>query len=69
MCIRDSNNFTTNTVEYFDGMFQLYNELKYLDLSNWDTSNAVSMISMFLECSKLKEIKGIDKFITKNVLL
>ena len=49
-------------------MFGRCYELEYLDLSNFDTSNVTNMISMFVECNKLKEIKGLNKFNTKNVI-
>ena len=48
-------------------MFQLCNELKYLDLSNFNTSNVIDMESMFQKCRSLKEIKGINNFNTINV--
>ena len=51
-----------------EGMFQLCNELESLDLSNFDTSNVENMQLMFSQCSKLKEIKGINKFITSKVI-
>ena len=47
-----------------DAMFQECNELKYLDLSNFDTSNVINMGFMFNNCNKLKEI---NKFITNKV--
>ena len=34
----------------FDGC----NELEYLDLSNFDTSNVTNMVWMFADCFKLK---------------
>ena len=51
-----------------NGMFAFCNELEYLDLSNFDTSNVINMNYMFLDCHKLKEIKGLNKFNTKNVI-
>ena len=48
------------------GMFQLCTELEYLDLSSFDTSNVNHFEGMFGRCYKLKEIKGIDKFITNK---
>ena len=42
-------------------------ELEYLDLTNWNTSKVVNMDSLFCGCTKLKEIKGIDKFNTINI--
>ena len=48
-------------------MFQLCSEIEYLDLSNFNTENATDMSGMFNQCTKLKEIKGINKFITNKV--
>ena len=48
-------------------MFAQCYELEYLDLSNFDTSNVTNMNGMFFKCNKLKEIKGLNKFNTKNV--
>ena len=50
-----------------NSMFQQCNELEYLDLSNFDTSNVTKMNHMFNKCHKLKEIKGINKFNTNKV--
>ena len=49
-------------------MFQNCNELVYLDLTNFDTSKVTDMSYMFSTCIKLKEIKGINNFITINVI-
>ena len=43
-------------------MFCCCQELEYLDLTNFDTSNVKNMDDMFWGCSKLKEIKGINNF-------
>ena len=43
-------------------MFDGCNELEYLDLSNFDTSNVDDMGKMFKQCTKLKKIIGINKF-------
>ena len=48
---------TRNTVVTFEGMFQECDELEYLDLSNFDTSNVTNMSYMFNECNKLKQIE------------
>ena len=49
-------------------MFQMCKELEYLDLSNFNTSNVITMGDMFNKCHKLKEIKGINKLITNQVI-
>ena len=43
-------------------MFEKCNELKYIDLSNFNINNVTNMGNMFSECRKSKEIKGIKKF-------
>ena len=48
-------------------MFQQFNELVYIDLSNFNTANVTNMSYMFNHCHKLKEIKGINKFNTNKV--
>jgi len=65
--IKGINKLITNKVIEMEGMFLYCKELEYLDLSDFDTSNATSMKNMFSKCYKLKEIKGINKFITKKV--
>ena len=48
-------------------MFQECNNLEFLDLSNFNTSNINDMSFMFSKCHKLKEIKGINNFNSSNV--
>ena len=48
-------------------MFQSCLEVEYLDLSNFDTSNVVNMMSMFSFCFKLKKIDGIHNFNTNKI--
>ena len=50
-----------------DAMFQACNELEYLNLSNFNTSNVIDMGFMFNKCHKLKQIKGINNFNTIKV--
>ena len=52
--IKGINNFNTNKVTNMKGMFQLCNELEYLDLSNFNTSKVTDMSLMFNSCNKLK---------------
>ena len=66
--IKGINKFNTSNVINMGRMFQLCNELEYLDLSNFDISKVNDMGYMFNECKKLKEIKGINKFNTSNVI-
>ena len=65
--IKGINQLITNKVIKMDAMFQECNELKLLDLSNFNTCNVTNMGFMFNNCKKLKEIKGINKFITNKV--
>ena len=48
-------------------MFQMCEELEYLDVSCFNTSNVTDMDFMFNICYKLKSIKGLDKFNTNKV--
>ena len=59
------NQFNNNKVYYLEAMFQNCNELEYLDLSNFDTTNVFDMQFMFNQCKKLREIKGINNFKTE----
>ena len=48
-------------------MFRHCDELKYIDLNSLDTSEVINLNQMLCACNKLKEIKGINKFIIKNI--
>ena len=50
-----------------EGMFQDCEEIESLDLSNFDTSNVTNMAFLFNNCNNLKEIKGLNNFITTKV--
>ena len=50
------------------GMFQQCNELEYLDLCNFNTSNITNIEYMFNGCNKLKDIKGLNQFITNEFI-
>ena len=52
-----------------NAMFQLCGELKFLDFTNFDTSKVTNMKKTFNKCYKLKKIKGLKNFITKNVII
>jgi len=66
--IKGLNTFITNKVSDMSYMFGYCFELEYLDLSNFDTSNVINMAGMFTECNKLKNIKGLNKFITDKII-
>ena len=55
-------------VTTMEAMFSKCSELEYLDLTNCDTSNVTDMGFMFEECKKLKNIKGLNNFITNKVI-
>ena len=65
--IKGINLINTKKVVNIYGMFQSCSELQYLDLTNLDTSNVTNMEYIFDKCSKLKEIKGSNTFITSKV--
>ena len=48
-------------------MFQSCEQIEYLDLSNFNTSNVTNMEFMFTKCHKLKEIIGIYTFNNSKV--
>ena len=56
------------TIEDMEGFFGNCPNLISLDLSNFDASNVTTMRIMLNECKKLKEIKGLDKLITSNLI-
>ena len=59
--------FDTSEVTNMNSMFKGCNSLEYLDLSNFNTTKVTNMQLMFYGCDKLKNIKGINNFITLNV--
>ena len=48
-------------------MFEHCLQLKFLDLSNFNTSKVEKMERMFNGCRKLEELKGINNFNTNKV--
>ena len=57
-------NENITTMEKF---FQECSNIISLDFTNFDTSNITNMYRMFHGCKKLKEINGLNKFITRAV--
>lgn len=49
--IRNVEKFEVSGVTVMEGMFRDTSQIKTLDISNWDTSNVLSMRSMFAESS------------------
>ena len=64
--IKGFDKLDTSKVIDMEGLFQNCITLEYIDLSNFDTSNVTNMAFMFNHCNRLKEIKGLDKFITSK---
>ena len=50
-----------------NSLFDECSNMISLDFTNFNTSNVTDMSCMFNKCYKLKEIKGINKFITNKV--
>ena len=65
--IKGINKLNTINVTNMGDMFNECNNLEFLDLTNFDTSNVKDMKTMFNGCIKLKEIIGINNFKTMNV--
>ena len=57
------NNIITNMIGFFEKCINIIS----LDFSNFNTSNVSNMRLMFNQCNKIKEIKGLNKFITNKV--
>ena len=66
--IKGIDKFITNKVINMERMFNDCNELEYLNLTGFDISNVTNMGYMFNKCYKLKEIKGIEKLISKGTI-
>ena len=64
--IKGFDKLNTSKVIDMEGLFQNCITLEYIDLSNFDTSNVTNIAFMFNHCNRLKEIKGLDKFITSK---
>jgi len=62
--IKGLNKFITTNVTNMCALFQQCHQIEYIDLSNFNTINVTDMSGMFNKCFKLKQIKGLNKFIT-----
>ena len=49
-------------------MFSHCDKLKFLDLTNFDTSKVISFTGTFADCASLNEIKGLSTFNTSKAL-
>ena len=61
--IKGLNNFKTHKVEYMNAMFYACSSLSIIDISSFDVKKAV-VSGMFSHCKNLKEIKGLNNFIS-----
>ena len=66
--INGLNKLITYNVYYMNNMFDNCKSLEFLDLSDFDTSNVITLKGIFKGCESLKSIKGLNNFNTKNVL-
>ena len=66
--INGLNKLITYNVYYMNNMFDNCKSLKFLDLSDFDTSNVITLKGIFKGCESLKSIKGLNNFNAKNVL-
>ena len=55
------------TINKMNSFFEECSSVISIDFSNYNTENVTDMCKMFSQCHKLKEIKGLDKFITNKV--
>ena len=65
----DFNNIDVSNLDsFFDnkGIFE-GTKFKYIDISDWDVSNAVSTLNMFYACKELKSVGNISKWDVSNV--
>ena len=60
--------YFNNDITSMEKFFQESSNIISLDFTNFDTSNVTNMYRMFHGCKRLKEIKGINKFITNKVI-
>ena len=65
--IKGLNNLKTDTLRSLFRTFAGCNSLTSLNLSNFNLSGVWSKDYLFKECDNLKEIKGLNNFITNNV--
>lgn len=55
----DFNDVDTSAIKDFSFIFQKM-DIEYIDISNWDTSEVIKMMSMFDGCKNLKSIGDIS---------
>ena len=67
----DFNDIDVSNIDSFcndndEGIFDK-SKFKYIDISGWDVSNAVSTLNMFYACKELKSVGDISKWDVSNV--
>ena len=67
----DFNDIDVSNLDSFcndndEGIFDK-SKFKYIDISGWDVSNAVSTLNMFYACKELKSVGDISKWDVSNV--
>lgn len=65
--INDNYGQWCRNVNTFENMFYKCFSLTELNVSNWNTSNVTNMNNMFINCSSLLSIEGINNWDTSNV--
>ena len=62
----DVSNIDSFCNKYDTGIFE-YTKFKYIDISEWDVSNATNMTRMFCWCKELESVGDISKWDVSNV--
>lgn len=65
--IKHFNNLNTENCETFEILFFCCDNLETIDISHFNLKKCKSLNGLFDNCSKLKEIKGLDIINTSNV--
>ena len=65
--IKGLNRLKNKNVKNVASMFNNCTNLEYIDLSNFDFSNVTDISSIFNECYRIKDIKGINNLVNKNI--
>ena len=68
----DFNDVDVSNIDYFNDKYKggIFEEtkFKYIDISDWDVSNATNMTFMFYGCDKLKSVGDISKWDVSKVI-
>ena len=68
----DFNDVDVSNIDSFcndksEGIFE-YTKFKYIDISDWDVSNATNMTYMFYMCEELESVGDISEWDVSNVI-